>query len=96
MSLSISKPIGGKMAYIFTTPQVLENPGGVYHPLFSQIQIPVGITVLKVDGEYYEVRYPSSEEYDAADIAYLGGGKYEVSAEEKADLEAAGYDVETV
>lgn len=96
MYLHWSKPIGGKMAYIFTTPQVIENPGGSYHPLFSQIKIPVGVTVLKIDGEYYEVRYPSSEEYDAADIAYLGGVKHEVSAEEKADLEAAGYDVETV
>jgi hypothetical protein len=83
------------MAYIFKTPTILENPGGEYHPLFSQIKIPVGITVLKIDGEYYEVRYPSSEEYEAADIAYLGGTSHEVSAEEKADLEAAGYEVIT-
>jgi hypothetical protein len=96
MSLYWSKPIGGIMAYIFTTPTVLENPGGSYHPLFSRIQIPVGITVLKIDGDYFEVRYPSAEEYDAADIAYLGGVKHEVSAEEKADLEAAGYTVATV
>jgi hypothetical protein len=96
MSLSISKPIGGKMAYIFTTPTILENPGGTYHPLFSRIEIPVGISVIKLDGEYFEVRYPSSEEVAEADIFYLGGVKHEVSAEEKADLEAAGYDVETI
>jgi hypothetical protein len=82
--------------YRFETPRVLENPGGDYHPLFSQIKIPVGITVLKIDGEYFQVRYPSSEEYEAADIAYLGGITHTVSAEEKADLEAAGYEVDTI
>ena len=84
------------MTYKFTTPTILENPGGDYHPLFSSIKIPVGITVLKIDGEYYEVRYPSSEEVQDADIAYLGGYSYEVDAAEKADLESAGYTVETV
>jgi hypothetical protein len=42
------------------------------------------------------MRYPSSEEVDAADEAYLGGYSYEVSPGEKASLEAAGYTVETV
>ncbi len=82
--------------YKFVTPRILENPGGEYHPLFSRIEIPVGITVLKIDGEYFQVRYPSAEEYEAADIAYLGGITHTVSAEEKADLEAAGYEVLTV
>jgi len=82
--------------YRFATPTIRENPGGDYHPLFSRIEIPVGITVLKIDGDYYEVRYPSEEEMQAADIAYLGGITHTVSAEEKADLEAAGYTVTTV
>lgn len=82
--------------YRFATPTIRENPGGTYHPLFSRIEIPVGITVLKKDGEYYEVRYPSEEEMLDADIAYLGGITHTVSAEEKADLEAAGYTVATI
>lgn len=82
--------------YRFTTPTIRENPGGEYHPLFSRIEIPVGISVLKIDGEYYETRYPSEEETLAADIFYLGGITHTVSAEEKADLEAAGYEVETI
>lgn len=82
--------------YRFATPTVLENPGGNYHPLFSRIEIPVGITVLKKDGEYYQVRYPSEEEMLDADIAYLGGITHTVNAEEKADLEAAGYTVTTI
>jgi hypothetical protein len=83
------------MAYRFTTPTVSEGPAGE-GPLFSRYRLVRGITVLKVDGEYYEVRYPSSEETTEADIAYIGGYSYEVDEAEKADLEAAGYTVETI
>lgn len=82
--------------YKFTTPTILEEMEGEYHPLFSRIKIPKGITVLKIDGEYFEVRYPSSEEVQEADIAYIGGYSYEVTADEKASLEAAGYEVATI
>lgn len=84
------------MAYRFTTPTILEEMESDGHPLFSRIKIPKGITVLKIDGDYFEVRYPSAEEVAAADIAYIGGYSYEVDATEKAALEAAGYTVETV
>lgn len=84
------------MTYIFTTPTILEELEGEYHPLFSRIKIPKGITVLKTGAVYTEVRYPSSEEVDAADVAYIGGYSYEVDATEKAALEAAGYTVTTV
>ena len=84
------------MAYRFTTPTILEEMESDGHPLFSRIKIEKGITVLKIDGEYYEVRFPSAEEVADADIAYIGGYSYEVSEEEKDDLEAAEYTVETV
>lgn len=83
------------MAYRFTTPTVSEGPAGEGR-LFSRYRLVRGITVLKIDGEYFELRYPSSEEVEDADIAYIGGYSYEVDAAEKADLEAAGYTVETV
>jgi hypothetical protein len=83
------------MAYKFTTPTVSEGPAGEGR-LFSRYRLVRGITVLKIDGEYYEVRYPSSEEVQEADVAYIGGYSYEVSEGEKAALEAAGYTVETV
>jgi hypothetical protein len=82
--------------YKFTTPTILEELESDGHPLFSRIRIPHGVTVLKIDGDYQEVRYPSSEEVDAADIAYIGGYSYEVDATEKTALEAAGYTVETI
>ena len=84
------------MTYIFTTPTILEEMDGEYHPLFSRIKIPKGITVLKTGGIYTEVRYPSHEEVEAADVAYIGGYSYEVDAAEKAALEAEGYTVATV
>lgn len=83
------------MAYRFTTPTVSEGPAGE-GPLFERFRLVRGVTVLKVDGVYYETRYPAQEEIDAADAAYIGGYSYEVDATEKAALEAAGYTVETV
>ena len=83
------------MAYRFTTPTVSEGPAGEGR-LFEQFRLVRGITVLKIDGEYYEIRFPSQEETQAAEIAYIGGYSYEVSEAEKASLEAAGYTVETV
>jgi hypothetical protein len=83
------------MAYYFTTPTVSEGPLAQGR-LFSRFRLVRGVTVLKIAGEYFEVRYPSSEEVAAADIAYIGGYRYEVDATEKAALEAAGYTVETV
>ena len=83
------------MAYRFTTPTISEGPAGEGR-LFERFRLVRGITVLKIDGEYFEVRYPSSEEIDAADIAYIGGYSYEVEEGEKTQLEEAGYTVETI
>lgn len=83
------------MAYRFTTPTISEGPAGEGR-LFSRYRLTRGITVLKIDGEYYEVRNPSSEDVQAAQIAYVGGYSYPVDATEKAALEAAGYTVETI
>ena len=83
------------MAYRFTTPTISEGPAGE-GPLFGRYRLVRGITVLKIDGEYFQVRFPSSEEVQAAEVAYIGGYSYEVDEAEKTRLEAAGYTVETV
>jgi hypothetical protein len=83
------------MAFIFTTPTISEGPASDGR-LFSRYRLTRGVTVLKIDGEYYEMRNPSSEEVQAAQAAYVGGYSYEVSPGEKAALEAAGYTVETI
>lgn len=81
--------------YIFKPPTVREGPAGG-HWLFRRYYLDRGISVLKVDGEYYEVRTPSQDETALASIVYLGGHEYEVSDEEAAELIAAGYEPEEV
>jgi len=83
------------MAYRFTTPTVSEGPAGEGR-LFSRYRLVRGVSVLKIDGQYYQVRFPSAEEVQAAQVAYIGGYSYIVDAIEKAALEAAGYTVETI
>lgn len=83
------------MAYRFRTPTISEGPAG-QGPLFERFRLVRGITVLRIDGEYFQVRFPSSEEVQAAEVAYIGGYSYEVDEAEKTRLEAAGYTVETV
>ena len=83
------------MAYRFTTPTISEGPAGE-GPLFERFRLVRGISVLRINGEYFQVRFPSSEEVQAAEVAYIGGYSYEVDEAEKTRLEAAGYTVETV
>lgn len=50
-----------------------------------------GRSVLKTGGVYVTVDYPTEDEIDAADEAYIGGHVYVVDDETAAALEAAGY-----
>jgi hypothetical protein len=52
-----------------------------------------GITVLKTNGAYTQVETPMQSQISAADVAYLGGHTYEVTADEASALQAAGYDI---
>lgn len=74
----------------FTPPTVDEAPAGE-GPLFYRYKLTRGISVLKVGAAYREVRYPSQEEIEAADITYMGGHAHTVDATEAAALTAAGY-----
>ena len=78
------------MPYIFLTPTVEEGPIGG-HRLFEFYKQPRGVTIIKYDGEYYEMRYPSEDEFVDADAVYVGGHEYVVSDAEAADLTDAGY-----
>lgn len=76
----------------FVPPSSKENPMG-FGRLLMRYTTPQGITVLKTGSEYYEVRYPTTDELESADVVYIGGYVYTVDAEEAASLEAAGYEV---
>ena len=43
------------MTYRFTTPTISEGPAGE-GPLFSRYRLTRGVSVIKIEGEYYEVR----------------------------------------
>lgn len=78
--------------YLFTTPYVDEHLD-TRDRLFMRTYLTRAISVLKIDGEYYEMRYPSQDEIADAQVVYQGGHDYFVDDAEAADLVAAGYEV---
>lgn len=82
------------MAYLFVPPVIDQGPmGGNW--LFARYTRKQGITVYKIDNEWYEEQYPSQDDLDESSVYYLGGHEYYVTLAEKTDLEAAGYEVST-
>lgn len=81
----------GSTIYLFVTPYVEEGPVDWRNPLLARMTIRRGITVLKESGVYRQVRYPSQEESEAADICYIGGTEHYIEGDEITDLTAAGY-----
>lgn len=82
------------MGYLFVPPVVEQGPmGGNW--LFARYTRKQGISVYRIDGQWYEEQYPWQDDLDAADVYYLGGHEYPVTETEKDDLEAAGYEVIT-
>ena len=80
------------MSYLFVPPIVDEGPmGGNW--LFARYPRKQGVTVYRVDGQFYEDRFVVQDDLDNADLVYLGGHEYVVTEEEKDALEAVGYEV---
>jgi hypothetical protein len=83
------------MSYLFVPPVENEGPmGGNW--LFARYTRKQGVTVYRVDGEFYEDRFPSQDDLVDADLVYLGGHEYNVTLEEKNALESVGYTVSTL
>ena len=82
------------MPYLFTPPVEDEGPmGGNW--LFARYTRKQGVTVYRLDGQFYEDRFPAQDDLVDADLVYLGGHEYVVNATEKAALESVGYTVIT-
>jgi hypothetical protein len=71
--------------YIFETPTVDEGFEGVQR-LFTFYKLPRGISVIKVDGVYRQVRYPLDSDLETYQEVYLGGSKYTVNEETREAL----------
>ena len=78
--------------YIFETPIVREGPSGG-HRLFEFYKLHVGISIVKDNGTYRQVRYLTDEDLRSYQEVYLGGNKHVVSATTRAALIAGGVDV---
>lgn len=76
----------------FKTPTVEEGPAGG-HRLFQFRTLTRGVTIVKIDGEYYQTRYPSQDELDTYEEVYMGGHEYIVDDATKAALIAGEVDV---
>jgi hypothetical protein len=63
--------------------------------LFARYTRKQGVTVYRLDGEFYEDRFPAQDDLDQADLIYLGGHEYYVTLAEKNALQAVGYTVIT-
>jgi hypothetical protein len=61
--------------------------------LFARYTRKQGVTVYRVDGQFYEDRFVSQDDLINADLVYLGGHEYVVTEEEKDALESVGYEV---
>jgi hypothetical protein len=78
--------------YIFETPTVDEGFEGVQR-LFTFYKLTRGISIIKVNGTYRQVRYPYDGDLDTYQEVYLGGSKYTVDDATKAALIAGGVGV---
>lgn len=78
--------------WTFTTPFVEEGPAGG-HRLFYFYRLHKGITIVKIDGEYFQTRYPVDEDLLEYEEVYRGGYEHTVDDATKAALIAGGVDV---
>lgn len=86
--------VGGElvtcMPYTFRTPYVKEGPIGD-HRLFYFYKMNRGVSLVKLNNQYVEIRFPSSDTLAQSSEYYIGGSEYTVSDATAAELTAAGY-----
>jgi hypothetical protein len=76
--------------YYFLPPTVSEGPAGGGR-LFIRYRLTKGVTVLRTQGIWSEIRYPSEDQTRAAEWVFWGGYKNPISAIQRTELIAQGY-----
>ena len=71
--------------YIFKTPTVDEGFEGVQR-LFTFYKLARGITIIRVNGAYKQVRYPLDSDLETFQEVYLGGSQYTVDEATRENL----------
>lgn len=72
----------------FFPPTVDEGPAG--YGLFYRYKHKRGISILKINGTYYKLRVPSTDQVDSSTEYYAGGHEHNVTNEQKTALINAG------
>jgi len=75
---------------VFTPPTVVLHAAS-HDPFWGKLTYEQSISILKEGGSYRPVQDPTNEEADNADVAYIGGRSYVITAEERQALINAGY-----
>ena len=80
------------MAYYFLPPTEEYGPAGGGR-LFIRFRLTRGITVMRTNGVWQEIRFPTEDQTRAADPGYvfLGGRKHYINDQQRTELIAQGY-----
>ena len=80
------------MAYYFLPPTISEGPAGGGR-LFIRFRLTRGITVMRTNGVWQEIRFPTEDQTRAADpgFVFLGGRKHYLNDVQRTELINAGY-----
>jgi hypothetical protein len=78
------------MAYYFKPPTVSEGPAGGGR-LFIRYRLNRGVTVLRTQGVWSEIRYPTEDQTRAAEWVFWGGYKNPITDVQRTELIAHGY-----
>lgn len=78
------------MAYYFNPPTISEGPAGGGR-LFIRYRLNRGITVMRTQGVWSEIRFPTEDQTRAAEWVFLGGHKHPITEVQRTELIAAGY-----
>ena len=76
--------------FYFRPPNVSEGPAGGGR-LFIRYRLTKGITVLRTQGVWSEIRYPSEDQTRAAEWVFWGGYRNTISEIQRTGLIDAGY-----
>lgn len=79
-------------SYIFKTPTVDEGPLAKQFP-FTRFKLTKGISIVKINGVYSQVRFPDGNNIPNYQEFYLGGGTHTVSSATRTALIAGGVGV---
>lgn len=81
------------MAWYFTPPTFDESSRIAGSMI---VKVPTGMSVIKNGSSYTTVQTVTTGAWDTADMVYVGGHVYKITAEEAALLTAAGYTPEEI